>query len=361
MKTRAVSVDGLGVKLLLGALFVFSSLAKFISIEKFSVYIFSFGFLSMNLSIVAAWFVISFEMLLGIAMISNRYHKKVMLVNLLLLLFFTLFLAFAHLSGRTDSCHCLGDLLPFNPLQSILKNTILILLSLFAWKWAPCEKTTPWYGALPFVLLPAIALFFCGRLGWMPMTVIDFVYAMVLAFCGLAMALVLSFRWGKKHWVQLLVALTPFVAVMILSTWVSLFAPKGDTLFNKDYFTQILLHDDQLQRIRENKDAQVVAFFSPSCPYCRLAAEKLTLIQHRHNLPPDNITIVFPGDSIVPHPDFFQAANADPYTQCALNVNSFLKLTYGQLPVVALVDNGTVVATYTHSDISESQIKKFLQ
>lgn len=361
MSNRPLSVAGTVVKQLLGAFFIFSALAKFVSIEKFSVYIFSYQFFSLNLSIIASWVVISTELLLGVAMISNRHHNLISIVNILLLLGFTLFLAYAHLSGRTDSCHCLGDILPFNPIQSILKNASLLLLSLFAWKFTDREWHPQWWLSLIVSILPAPIIFLGGRFGWMPMTVIDFFYTMVLALCAVVMTVMLSFRFANRSWVQILIGLTPYVAVMILSTWVSLFARKGDsTSFNSDYFTELVHQQPQLEPLNNIEGRHLVAFFSPTCPYCKIAAQKLTMIQKRHGIPNESILAVFPGDSIVAHEEFYYAAQAAPFNECSLNYDDFIKLTYGQLPVIALLDGDSVIITYTHSDISEQKIANFL-
>ena len=113
--SKILNISALALKYFLGAMFIFSALSKFIEIDLLNIYIFSFNIFSLNLSIILGWLLISFELVLGVALLSNRHHRWVCVGNLLLLIAFTLFLIIAQLLGRTDNCHCMGDLLPFSP------------------------------------------------------------------------------------------------------------------------------------------------------------------------------------------------------------------------------------------------------
>lgn len=358
--SRTISILGTAVKQLLGALFVFSALSKFVALDQFNVYVFSFGFVSLNLSILAGWAVVSFEMLLGVAMISNRYHRWVSWANIGMLLLFSIFLLYALLSGRTDSCHCMGEMLPFNPLQSLLKNVVLLALSLFSLRYVDEEWRPRWWLSLVVVVLP-VAIFALGAfLGWTRMTVIDFQYSMIFAAAAFVMAVLASFRFSDRVLLQILLALVPFVMVMVLDTYASLFMHKGTTRFNRDLFEEVLRTDDQLEGCELGKGRQLVAIFSPTCPYCHLAAEKLSMIVDRHELSIDRVSVLFPGDSVVAHPDFFEETHSPEYRQLALDVDNYVKVTYGQLPVLVLLEDGKVSATYDHANLSEKAIVEWL-
>lgn len=357
---RTLPILGTAVKQLLGALFVFSALSKFVALDQFNVYVFSFGFLSLNLSILAGWFLVSAEMLLGVALLSNRYHRLVSWCNIAMLLLFSAFLLYAQLLGRTDSCHCMGEMLPFNPLQSLLKNVVLLILSLVALRHAIPHWRPSWWLSLLISLLPVLLFVAGALLGWTHMTVIDFQYSMVFAAAVVASVVLLSFPFAKHIWLQLLVALLPFVMVMVLDTYASLFMHKGTTRFNGPLFESVLRNDEQLSGHALNQGHQLVAIVSPTCPYCRMATQKLSLVISRHQLPIDRVTVLFPGDSVVKHIDFFEATNSPLYSQLALDVDTFVRVTYGQLPVLVFLLDGKVQSTYDHANLSEKAIVEWL-
>ena len=124
--TVALRYTKFAVKMLLGALFLVSALMKLIDIDKFELYVYSFDILSLGLSYIAARLVIGFEFLLGIALSVNIYNKYTIRITLLTLMVFTLFLVYAVLIGRTDNCHCFGEFVAFDPIESIIKNIVFI-------------------------------------------------------------------------------------------------------------------------------------------------------------------------------------------------------------------------------------------
>lgn len=140
---KALRIAALVVRMLLGAFFICSAVAKLIDIDRFEVHVFSYNILSLNLSFLAARLVIVCELLVGIGLLANVFHRLVNICSLLMLVGFTMFLGYAALMGRTDSCQCMGPLLEINPTQSMLKNALLILLMLFAMGCAPWKMETP--------------------------------------------------------------------------------------------------------------------------------------------------------------------------------------------------------------------------
>ena len=114
------------LKILLGLVFILSGVLKLIDVDKFELYVYSFNFLSLSLSYIAARLLIAFEFLLGVALVVNIFNKYVMRTTLITLVGFTLFLLYLILIGRTDNCHCFGEYVQFNPIESIVKNVIFM-------------------------------------------------------------------------------------------------------------------------------------------------------------------------------------------------------------------------------------------
>ncbi len=361
MKKTALSALASYSKVLLGAFFLFSAFTKFVDIEQLYIYIYSFNLVSLPLSVVAGWLLVSFELLLGVAFVTNRHHRVASVANLLLLLAFTLFLAFAMWSGRGDSCNCLGEMLPFTPGQSIVKNAVLILLSLFVWRYADANALPRWWLSLvallvPYAIIVAVALFGSFRMNYY-----EFQYLSVLAGCMFVVALLLSFSFWKRWYIQLAVVLTPVVAVLVLSAWVNLFQSTEDLPYNAPMLQRVTAPGGQLHEAEILQGRKVVAFYSTSCQYCQEASRKLSVIQQRNQLPQDAFVTVFAGSDSVDVSSFYQDEYVNRYKEYNLCVDTFLHLTYGSFPLVLMLDNGEVKATFSQSSLSERQISDFLQ
>ena len=61
--------------ILLGVLFILSSIAKLSSMESFELYIFSFGFAGFDLCSFAARFVVIAELIIGLGLASGQYFR----------------------------------------------------------------------------------------------------------------------------------------------------------------------------------------------------------------------------------------------------------------------------------------------
>jgi len=68
------------------------------------------------------------EVVCGVALLLGQRMKFVTRLLLLLIIFFTFLTGYALLSGKIKTCGCLGDCLPLTPLQSFLKDIVLLVL-----------------------------------------------------------------------------------------------------------------------------------------------------------------------------------------------------------------------------------------
>ena len=301
---RALRIAALAVRMLLGIFFIVSAVAKLIDIDRFEVYIFSYNILSLNTSFLVARVVIVCEMLVGIGLVANLFKRWVDTCAMLMLVGFTLFLGYASLIGREDSCQCMGALVDIDPTRSILKNALLILLLLFAmgarpWQWRP-----RWFVWLPAVLAPAVTVF------------------------------ILS---APDHW---------------------LFGPS-DEIYNADEFATAIQPEGLLDTLNLDEGRHVLAFLTPGCPFCRMADEKLTHICRRNDL--DSAAFVY----LCPTADSTLAPlTLDTTTfirPCYLIPSlTYALITYGQRPIVFLTDQGRVVGTCHYRNIDERRLVEFL-
>jgi uncharacterized membrane protein YphA (DoxX/SURF4 family) len=291
-------------RILLGAIFVVSSISKLSSIEGFELYLFSFGFAGFDLCSVAARLLIAAEFLLGIFLIFNICFKLTRGLTLFSLLSFSLFLLWRYAIGDTESCHCMGELIDLNPMQSLLKNCVMGVLLALAWK----PRTGSLQRQSLIATIIAAASFAAVFIVWPP----DFYY-----------------RGGEgSHDLSM-----------------EKFAPVADSL-------------------DLSSGRRVVCFYSGSCDHCRNCASKMAGIIRRHSLPTDQISVLFmqthaDQDSVAV--SFFNdSGNGLSLPYRYLHPVEFLPLTSGSMPIVVLLEDGNFVKEYDYTTLDESEVRDFL-
>ena len=276
------------LRVLLVALFLLSAVAKLMAIDDFELYIYSYGFLSLNASFLAARLCIAIELLLALFVALGWWRRWVNLAAFIILILFSLFLGYAALIGRSDSCQCFGRLADLSPVQSLLKNAVLIVMVLGYSRLT--RMTSPANKAR--IVLTAV-----------------FVVAMTVAvFC-----------------------------ISVPDNW--MFGPE-ESRYDRELLEESIGTDGVLADEGLAEGHQLMAFVTRGCPYCRMTREKLGSIARRNHIDTTRIHYYEPADL----PD-----------------NLFLRITYGQRPFILLLDDGVPVVTYHYRNISERQVRSFLQ
>ena len=238
------------LRVFLGLLFILSAVAKLIGIDHFELYVFSFGWLPLQLCFILARLCIGIELAVGVFLLLGWYPRVVRGVTLGLLVLFSLFLCYVLLMGRSDSCQCFGQLLSISPAMSLLKNVAMIaLLFLYAWLChrAENERGESLYSAIHRVAAPLL----------------------------LIAALVV-----------------PFV-ISVPDNWA--FGRSVET-YNHEELATSLAPGGELQVRGLANGHQLVAFVTPGCPYCKMAREKLSSIVQRHHIDSNKIHYLQPDD-----------------------------------------------------------------
>ena len=233
--SNASKVLALVLRVLLAALFLISSIAKLLAVDDFELYIFSYGFLPLNVSYVAARLCIAAELLLALFIALGWWRQWVNLAAFLLLILFSFFLGYAALIGRTDSCQCMGRLADLPPMQSLLKNAVLI--------------------------------------------------AMVLLYARLSSRASLTSRASKARVVLSVVfTVALVVAVFCISVpdnW--MFGPE-ESRYDRELLEESIGPDGVLADEGLAEGHQLMAFVTRGCPYCRMTREKLGSIARRNHI-----------------------------------------------------------------------------
>ena len=294
------------VKILLGLFFLVSAVLKFLAMDSFEIYIYSFHFFSLNASFMIARLAIILEVILGIGLISNTLHKVYWWGSLAMLTGYTLLLLYALYIGRTDSCHCFGDFIQLDPKQSLIKNGVLILIFLMIYNSEELETPLRW----PFFFLNIMA---------------------------------------------------STIAVFVISP------PDNYTPnYDPEHVVQMELFEETLNQppfvnmnLREGK--KVLCFFSTSCEYCEMAARKLSLMQRFYGFPAKNITCVFVGTSLGVARVYKEVGSpAYRYILCD-DIVKVLEIIDGNVPVIVFMENGEVVHEYGFRNMREDEIKAFFE
>lgn len=294
------------VKILLGLFFLVSAVLKFLAMDSFEIYIYSFHFFSLNASFMIARLAIIFEVILGIGLISNTLHKVYWWGSLAMLTGYTLLLLYALYIGRTDSCHCFGDFIQLDPKQSLIKNGVLIFIFLMIYNSEELETPLRW----PFFFLNIMA---------------------------------------------------STIAVFVISP------PDNYTPnYDPEHVVQMELFEETLNQppfvnmnLREGK--KVLCFFSTSCAYCEMAARKLSLMQRFYGFPAKNITCVFVGTSLGVA-RFYKEVGSPAYRYILCDdIVKVLEIIDGNVPVIVFMENGEVVHEYGFRNMREDEIKAFFE
>lgn len=294
------------LKVILGLVFVASAVLKIADMDKFEIYIFSYHFFSLNFSFLVARAAIILELVLGIGLLSNCFHRLMWWGSVLMLIGYTGLLAYAMFLGRTDNCHCFGDFLQFNPWQSMIKNAVLL-----------------------------------------------FLFALIRKIKGYNF---------KYQWLALLgVTLGCSVAVFAVSppdNYTSSYNPTHE--LNHELFHEAL-QQPPLDTLDLAEGRRVVGIFSSGCEYCMMSAQKLSLMQHFYGFPEKQILYIFMGTEEGVQ-SFFQESQSTTYPYIIYeDVVGLLKINNGMFPIVVLLDDGEIVSEYGFRNMKEEEMKAFFE
>lgn len=292
------------LRLIVGAVFVASAVAKLLSIDNFELYLFGFGLASLNVCFIVARLLIAFEMLLGLAMILSIRPRATSITATATLGVFSAFLVYLLAIHNTDNCHCMGEVVSISPVWSLVKNIVLAAM-----------------------LIPSI-----------------------------------KSDWGlrPKRWFELL-------SVAFLTAAVFIYSPPDNINPYLNYAPSLNapVYDSLRTSFGDRLDGRrIVCFYSTQCEYCTRTSSKISSLAARHGLD-DRVLCVFmdfgePTDSLVRN-FFEQHSHHHPYPYVKLSLPTFLRTTNGDMPVVLLTDDGIVRKEYNYRTVAEGEIVDFFE
>ena len=300
------------LRILIGLFFIISGISKLSSMEGFELYIYSFGLASFDLCSYFARLLIAAETAIGLCLVFRTFYREARWLTLLSLLGFSVFLVWRMALGDSESCHCMGELVDMNPLQSLVKNLVLIGIVAFLWKDRPAE----------------------GRFRFM-----KFVSRHEAVFT-------LAF---------LLVPLAAAFAVNPPDAFLRAGRNSHDLVYEK--FKPVA------DSLGLSKGRKMVCFYSATCEHCRRCASKVSSILTRHGIPDENVSVMFmqtssKQDSVVVA-FFNENAGGKQLPYRYLHPYYYLPLTNGAMPLVVLLEDGAVRKEYDYISLNEKEIAEF--
>ncbi|MBO6058345.1 MAG: DoxX family protein [Bacteroidales bacterium] len=300
------NISRLTIRLLLGVFFIGTAVLKLLSIDNFEVYIYSFGLFSYTWTTFFSRLLIFIELMIGLGLILKIYFKQIWWLTMLIMVGFTLFLVYAAIFRNDSNCHCFGDLIELDPRQSIFKNIFTIALLLFIRK----ERS---YDYKPLLKK------------WLVASTI--VVSLVVSFVLLPMDVIYNRIYSEKENVNTVA----FYESMSDSTFVGI--QQGRYLIN---------------------------YALAGCKYCRIGAEKVTMMMDRHGISHDKLKF-FIGGSDEAIAKFVEATGTSDYQHWKIPAPEFMAITYGKFPLFVFIEDGKVVKAGDFRILDDGNLVEFLK
>ena len=118
--------------LIISAVFIYSGYSKLYPAEPFELFVFSHSFFNWLNSTIIVRLLIGIEFSIGLLLLFNIFTKRILQITVVILSIFTFYLLFIYFFDKDiNDCKCFGENLILTPLQSILKNIVLIGISIY--------------------------------------------------------------------------------------------------------------------------------------------------------------------------------------------------------------------------------------
>jgi uncharacterized membrane protein YphA (DoxX/SURF4 family) len=293
------------VRILLAGTFIISGIGKLISIHSFEAYVYSLNLFSPNLSIILSHLLIGVELILGSLFLFNLLQKQTWYFSIFLISGFTVFLLVQVFQQSGENCNCFGELITLSPIESLIKNLVIIVLLIWQKLQIKSEvirKKTQYI--VPIILIGLIIPFMINT----------------------------PFRIFSKH----------------KEFPIAEFSKQSEVIKNKFLSTSTF-------NLYEGK--MVVCFYSLRCLYCRKAAEKLSRLACQYSFT-DKVLVFFLGIEVNVE-WFYKVANSERFSYRMMDKKEMSLITDGKVPYVLLLEEGIVKNTLRYEDITENELKQF--
>ena len=298
----------------IGSMFIIAAILKLISIDEFELYIYSFDILDFLITTLFSRLLIAGELFLGLLLVFKMCYKFTWRATLSVQIVFTLFLAYV-LAFRNDSnCHCFGELVELSPLESIIKNVVIIgaLFFIKTTRLQDYKTTSVFVGLRRVLLIAAVIIPFV-------VTPMDSVYKMIYS--------------SEKE-----ISTVDFYETL-------------DKVVKMDFVDNDIVFDSTAQIKMDGK--QMVVIVSSGCKYCRLGVKKLSMMMRKNDIKSDNVKIFIWGsrEGIL---NFKDETLTDDFSYWHIMPHEAVDITLGRFPTFIILEEKEIVNISDFRDIDES-------
>ena len=101
----------------------------------------------------------------------------------------------------------------------------------------------------------------------------------------------------------------------------------------------------------------ILAFLSPSCPHCRMAAYKMHLLKQQH---PEFPFFLIIGGTRSDLTGFYAETKSADLPSSRLESRSFMQYTGGTFPMILFINNGVLVSRMEYNELDPAAITQWL-
>lgn len=293
-----------------GLVFLLSGYSKLFPIEPFEYQLVELGIVNWQLSLILARLIIGFEFYIGALLILNyRLKSFTSRITIFTLFIFSIQLIYILITkGNTTDCGCFGQFFPMTPMQALLKNIILLVIS--------------------FVIIRYSNEYFDSFKS------INF-YLFIVSLTSIFIFNSVDFNYSRNY----------------LNKPYENFSLNLDTLYNSN---SVKFSPPKLD-VRKGK--HIVLFLSASCQHCKIAAQKTRIIKKKNSSIPVYYFINGDDKDI----DLFikktECYNI-PYSK--LNNPFFVSIAGIHLPVIYYLNNSVVEKQVDYYTLEQYHIENWL-
>ena len=312
-KVQSSELTNIGV----GSVFIIAAILKLISIDEFEIYIYSFDIFSFLLTTFVSRFIIIGEFVLGLFLILKINYKITWRLAFISLILFTLFLIYVAIFRNDDNCHCFGELVELSPLESIVKNLILIFLLLLS-KKQKAKSQKPATSSQKPTAKVLVVLLSCSLVVFI-LTPPDSIYKMI---------------YSTEKEVSTLDLYESFDEVVKID------------------FTEEGVEFDTITNFQES-ETQLIAVVSAGCKYCKLGLKKLSLMQKNEDISLDDVDVFIWGspEGII---DFREETMTEDFGYWHIMPNKAIEITYGRFPIFIMIKEKDIIKVGDFRDLDDA-------
>lgn len=296
----------LTIRLLLGVFFIVTAVLKLLSIDSFEIYIYSFGIFNFTTTTFLSRLLIFIELIIGICLILKINFKQIWWLTMLMMVGFTLFLVYAAIFRDDSNCHCFGNLVELNPTQSIVKNIIAIAL-----------------------------------------------------LCVIKNEQSYEYRPVLKKWLTAGTIVVSFVISFVLLPMDVVYNRiySGNEEVNEVAFYESL-NDSTYFELKQGR--YLINYALSGCKYCKIGAEKATMMMDRHGISHDKLKF-FVGGSDEAIERFIEVTGTEDYEHWKIPASQFMAITYGKFPLYVIIEDGKIVKAGDFRIVDDKEIDDFFK